>query len=161
VSSCVAAGVNADRVVPAERLDGGSSTPAVPPSLADPPILRPLASLRWPYVPEEPSYPDPLAQEEAKPLQLPQYEAIATSPKIRQILATHPRLKELLRSIDALNGDDRTWELEKVLGVAIGPDGRVVEGGDRDDMEALRSLAEAVEEIVRGDKSVGLDWGDD
>lgn len=49
-------------------------------ALADPPALRPLTSLRWPYIPEEPSYPDPLAKEEAKPLQLPQYESIGQSP---------------------------------------------------------------------------------
>ncbi|KAG9010980.1 hypothetical protein FRB94_009042 [Tulasnella sp. JGI-2019a] len=131
------------------------------PALADPLVLRPLTSLRWPYIPEEPSYPDPLAKEEARPLQLPQYEAIARSVKIRELFATNPRLKDLLRSIDSLQGDQRTWELEKILGVAVGPNGHVVEGGNKQDMKSLRSLAEAIEEVVRGDQSAGLDWGDD
>lgn len=38
--------------------------------------LRTLASLRWPYVPDESAYPDPLKRDDPKPLQLPQYEAI-------------------------------------------------------------------------------------
>ena len=42
----------------------------------DAPPLRPLASLKWPYVPEESAYPDPLKRDDPKPLQLPQYEAI-------------------------------------------------------------------------------------
>lgn len=40
------------------------------------PELRPLTSLRWPYVPEESAYPDPLRRDDPKPLQIPQYEAI-------------------------------------------------------------------------------------
>ncbi|KAG8857668.1 hypothetical protein FRB96_005686 [Tulasnella sp. 330] len=128
------------------------------PALADPPVLRPLTSLRWPYIPEEPSYPDPLAKEEVKPLQLLHYESIATSVKIRRLFASNPKLKEMLRSIDSLQGDQRTWELEKILGVAIGTDGQVVEGGNKEDMQSLRSLAEAIEEVVRGEQGVGLDW---
>ena len=38
--------------------------------------LRPLTSLRWPYVPEESAYPDPLKRDDPKSLQLYQYEAI-------------------------------------------------------------------------------------
>lgn len=155
------------------------------PAVTEPPVLRPLTSLRWPYIPEEPSYPDPLAKEEAKPLQLLQYEAIgksqtprsrnpstyssdynvlgeATSRKIREIFATHPGLKDRLRAIDALQGDQRSWELEKVLGVAVGADGRIIGGGgSKEDMEALRALAEAVEEVSRGEQGVGLDWGEE
>lgn len=40
--------------------------------------LRALTSLKWPYVPEEPAYPDPLKRDDPKPLQLTQYEAIGT-----------------------------------------------------------------------------------
>ena len=42
--------------------------------LEDPVPLRPLTSLKWPYVPEESAFPDPLKRDDPKPLQLPQYE---------------------------------------------------------------------------------------
>jgi zinc finger HIT domain-containing protein 3 len=48
-------------------------------SLADPPTLRPLTSLKWPYVPDMPAYPDPLQRDDPKPLQTHQYEAIGMS----------------------------------------------------------------------------------
>ena len=38
--------------------------------------LRPLTSVKWPYIPEESSYPDPLKRDDPKPLSLAQYEAI-------------------------------------------------------------------------------------
>jgi hypothetical protein len=40
--------------------------------------LRPLTSLKWPYVPEESAYPDPLKRDDPKPLQTAQYEAIGS-----------------------------------------------------------------------------------
>jgi hypothetical protein len=40
--------------------------------------LRPLTSLKWPYVPEETAYPDPLKRDDPKPLQTAQYEAIGS-----------------------------------------------------------------------------------
>jgi len=40
--------------------------------------LRSLTSLRWPYVPEESAYPDPLKRDDPKPLQLSEYEAIGS-----------------------------------------------------------------------------------
>ena len=42
--------------------------------------LRPLTSLKWPYVPEESAYPDPLKRDDPKIVQLSQYEAIGNSP---------------------------------------------------------------------------------
>lgn len=51
------------------------------------PPLRSLASLNWPYVPEESAYPDPLKRDDPKPLQLPQYEAIGIRPHVALILA--------------------------------------------------------------------------
>jgi len=39
-------------------------------------LLRPLTSLKWPYVPDESAYPDPLKRDDPKPLQTAQYEAI-------------------------------------------------------------------------------------
>ena len=42
--------------------------------------LRPLTSLKWPYVPEESAYPDPLKRDDPKVAQLAQYEAIGISP---------------------------------------------------------------------------------
>ena len=44
--------------------------------LVEPGVLKPLTSVRWPYIPEEPSYPDPFMEAGPKPLQLKQYEAI-------------------------------------------------------------------------------------
>jgi len=46
------------------------------PPLANPTPLRPLTSLKWPYVPDESAFPDPLKKNDPKPLQLSQYEAI-------------------------------------------------------------------------------------
>lgn len=43
-----------------------------------PPPTRTLASLNWPYVPEESAYPDPLKRDDPKPLQVPQYEAMGS-----------------------------------------------------------------------------------
>lgn len=157
---------------------------ALPPP--DPP-LRPLTSLKWPYVPEESAYPDPLKRDDPKPLQLHQYEAIgarhcmpipymflcahfaATSPAVRTALTTHPRLPALLRSLDALRGPAREDALQRALGVsAADVDGDAQAGPaalqehTEEDVHALRVLAEAVEAAVRGGKGdvLGLDWGD-
>ncbi|KAF9462357.1 hypothetical protein BDZ94DRAFT_1261684 [Collybia nuda] len=132
------------------------------PPLEDPPPLRSLASLNWPYVPEESAYPDPLKRDDPKTLQLHQYEAIATSPSIRKALNSHPNLIPLLTSIDALRGPERERALERALGVAA-PDIANREGPVEigEDVLALRELAEAVEAAVRGENraALGLDWG--
>jgi zinc finger HIT domain-containing protein 3 len=44
--------------------------------IPDAPTLKPLTSLRWPYIPEEPSYADPLKRDEPMPLQLRHYQDI-------------------------------------------------------------------------------------
>lgn len=41
--------------------------------------LRPLTSLKWPYLPEESAYPDPLKRDDPKALQTAQYEAIGSA----------------------------------------------------------------------------------
>ena len=56
--------------------------------------LRPLTSLKWPYVPEESAYPDPLKRDDPKPLQTAQYEAIG-SPTIHFF----PNWQSLIRVI--------------------------------------------------------------
>ncbi|KAJ7141136.1 hypothetical protein C8R44DRAFT_837498 [Mycena epipterygia] len=139
-------------------------TPFEPPLTdEDAPPLRLLTSLKWPYVPEESAYPDPLKRDDPKPLQTRHYEAIATSPAIRTALATHPNLPALLTSIDKLRGADREDALQRALGVTapdITPAGGA--GGLSDDVLALRALAEAIESAVRGGKegALGLDWGE-
>ncbi|KAF8160634.1 hypothetical protein B0H34DRAFT_344813 [Crassisporium funariophilum] len=132
-------------------------------TLADPTPLRPLASLNWPYVPEESAFPDPLKKNDPKTLQLSQYEAIATSPAIRQALASHKNLPDLLTSIDRLRGPDREQALQRALGVTapeIDDQLRPMELGE--DVLALRTLAEAIEAAVRGENqsALGLNWGD-
>jgi len=124
--------------------------------------LCPLTSLRWPYVPDESAFPDPLKRNDPKPLQLSQYEAIASSPGIRQILASHERLPALLTSIDKLRGEDREFALQKALGVTPADLNQLQVSGDvGEDVLAFRKLAEAVEGAVRGgNDALGLDWGD-
>jgi len=48
--------------------------------------LRSLTSLKWPYVPEESAYPDPLKRDDPKVVQLSQYEAIGNPPFFVQIV---------------------------------------------------------------------------
>ncbi|KAF8269285.1 hypothetical protein EI94DRAFT_1771344 [Lactarius quietus] len=133
--------------------------------------LRPLTSLKWPYVPEESAYPDPLKRDDPKPLQTRQYEAIATSPAVRAALEGHPELKELLRSIDKLRGPAREEALQATLGVARSQ--RDAENAEQifrvgevrigeEERKAMRDLAEAAEAAVRGNQGaiLGLDWGD-
>jgi len=120
--------------------------------------LRPLTSLKWPYVPEESAYPDPLKRDDPKPLQTAQYETIATSPAIREILREHTALKETLRRIDGMRGSAREEALQASLG--IGQRGEDVgSGGD----DGMRELAEAIERAVRcgGLGALGLDWTED
>ncbi|KAG6902106.1 hypothetical protein C0995_004286 [Termitomyces sp. Mi166 len=133
------------------------------PALEEPAPLRPLTSLRWPYIPDESAYPDPLKRDDPKTLHLHQYEAIATSPSIRKILAAHPNLKTLLTSIDSLRGNDRERALQRALGVSavdIKDISTRAPGELGEDRLALRELAEAVEGAVRGGKdgALGLDW---
>jgi len=149
--------------------DSEGVVPAQSPAEEDiqsPQALRPLTSLHWPYVPEEPAYPDPLKRDDPKPLQLSQYEAIATSPAIRRALASNPHLPGILMSIDKLRGPNREDALQRALGVNVDqlkdPSGTKLPSNPSEDVSALRQLAEAVEVAVRGGKvgALGLDWGE-
>ncbi|TEB37331.1 hypothetical protein FA13DRAFT_1726403 [Coprinellus micaceus] len=118
---------------------------------SDPPVLRPLTSLKWPYVPEESAYPDPLKRDDPKVLQLRQYEAIASSPAIRRILSAHKNLPDLLTSIDGLRGRDREEALQKALGVTPEDVSDLRARKELDeDTKALRELAEAIESRREG-----------
>ncbi|KAG8757679.1 small nuclear ribonucleoprotein Sm D3 [Ceratobasidium sp. 423] len=110
--------------------------------LSDPKPLRTLASLKWPYIPEAPSYVDPVTKNDPKPLTLPQYEAIgalfssfpdtnpslyyvvATSADVRKVLTENTDMHGLLRSIDKLYGPLRQQAIEEVLGVGTGSEQR-------------------------------------
>jgi hypothetical protein len=131
-------------------------------TLDDPKPLRPLTSLNWPYVPEESAYPDPLKRDDPRPIQLHQYEAIATSAAVRHALESNPRLPELLTTIDKLRGADREDALHRALGVDTRQLKNDLLGPQEldDDTRMLRQLAEAVEAAVRGGKEgvLGLDW---
>ncbi|KAF8813947.1 hypothetical protein BYT27DRAFT_7230873 [Phlegmacium glaucopus] len=125
--------------------------------------LRPLTSLKWPYVPDESAFPDPLKKNDPKALRLSQYEAIATSPTIREILFTHKSLPELLTSIDKLRGSERDEALQRALGVTAPEiDDQLHPPKLSDDVLALRELAEAIEAAVRGgdESALGLNWGE-
>ncbi|KAI0798517.1 hypothetical protein BC629DRAFT_1581510 [Irpex lacteus] len=134
------------------------------------PPLRSLTSLKWPYIPEESAYPDPLKRDDPKQLQLHQYESIATSLAVRKALASNPKLPDLLRSIDRLRGADREEALQRALGVSPADldldgtpgAGRRVRVYEEEEVGAMRELAEAVEAAVRGGKEdvLGLNWGD-
>ncbi|TFK44232.1 hypothetical protein BDQ12DRAFT_640695 [Crucibulum laeve] len=140
-----------------------SGDPDDEPPLEEPKQLRPLTSLNWPYVPEESAYPDPLKRDDPKTLQLHQYEAIATSPDIREVLAGHKNLPALLTSIDKLRGPDREHTLQRALGLTAPEiDDQLKSVELSDDVIALRKLAEAVEAAVRGGNQtmLGLDWGE-
>jgi len=47
--------------------------------LTEPSPLRYLTSLKWPYIPDEPSYDDPLKRDEPKALKMWDYEAIGNA----------------------------------------------------------------------------------
>ncbi|KAH9929575.1 uncharacterized protein BXZ73DRAFT_102103 [Epithele typhae] len=135
------------------------------PVLEDPqPPMRTLASLNWPYIPDESAFPDPLKRDDPKPLQLPQYEAIATSSSVRHVIGSNPRLRDILTSVDALRGEAREVALQEALGVGGSRSHALASLGHAsdEDRETLRRLAEAIETAVRGGKQdmLGLDWGD-
>lgn len=153
-------GKEADAVIETEKVT--TEIPSDEQPLSDPVVLRPLTSLKWPYVPEESAYPDPLKRDDPKVLQLQQYEAIATSPAIRRILQSKKNLPELLRSIDNLRGRDREEALQKALGVTPADIQQLQPKELDEEVLALRELAEAIEAAVRGDntQALGLNWGD-
>ncbi len=144
-------------------------------------MLRPLTSLKWPYVPDESAFPDPLKRDDPKVIQLNQYEAIgifvflilteldisptiATSPAIRKILAEHKKLPELLTSIDKLRGFERQEALQRALGVTAPEiEDQLTRSQPSEEVLALRALAEAIEGAVRGgnESTLGLNWGTD
>ncbi|KAF9650399.1 hypothetical protein BDM02DRAFT_3093177, partial [Thelephora ganbajun] len=125
--------------------------------------LRPLTSLKWPYVPDKSAYPDPLKRDDPKTVQLSQYEAIATSAAVRKTLSEHPNLKPLLRSIDSLRDTEREAALQRALGVSqedYQGDSCIIRLGTcEDDIEAVRKLSAVIEAAIRGDRpnTLGLD----
>jgi len=130
-------------------------------SLEDPKPLIPLTDLKWPYIPDESAYPDPLKRDDPKTLQLHQYEAIATSTTIRKVLNEHPNLINMLSSIDRFRGREREEALQRALGVTAHDINSQFKGVElSDDVLGLRKFAEAVEAVVRGDNEValGLNW---
>ncbi|KAF8486524.1 hypothetical protein JB92DRAFT_3090948 [Gautieria morchelliformis] len=130
--------------------------------IPDVPTLKPLTSLRWPYIPEEPSYADPLKRDEPMPLQLRHYQDIATSPAIRAALSSNPSLPQLLRKVDQLRGTEREEALEFLLGVKAN---RVPTSftASPEEVKAMKRLSQAVEKSVRGENAgaLGLDWAED
>ncbi|KAG6830667.1 hypothetical protein H0H92_015394 [Tricholoma furcatifolium] len=137
------------------------AVPREEPPLEEPALLRPLTSLKWPYILDESAYPDPLKRDDPKTLKLHQYEAIATSASTRKLLTANPNLKNLLISIDSLRGQEREDALQRALGVGA-PDVRDLSAHKElsQDMLTLREFAEAIESAVRGGQEgvLGLDW---
>ena len=139
--------------------------------------------MRWPYVPEESAYADPLKRDDPKVVQLPQYEAIgdyppftslsnwyeitslpATSVNVREVLSEHPDLKPVLRSIDSLRGREREAALQRALGVSrvdLDGDSSITKLGiGQENIEAMRRLSSAIEAAIRGERpgALGLDF---
>lgn len=147
-------------------------------ALEDPKPLIPLTALKWPYIPEESAYPDPLKRDDPKVLQLHQYEAIgtrrapflrwllfmgclATSATIRKVLNEHPNLINMLSSIDTFRGPEREQALQRALGVTAQDISNQFKGVElSEDVLAIRRFAEAVEAAVRGENeaALGLNW---
>lgn len=151
--------------------------------MVDEEVLRPLTSLKWPYVPEESAYVDPLKRDDPKVVQLSQYETIgespllildnndwykprhlpATSVAVRKALSEHSDLKPLLRSIDSLRGGEREETLQRALGVSQanlqGASSTNKLGICQEDIEAMRRLSSAIDAAIRGDRpsALGLD----
>jgi len=131
--------------------------------MVDEEVLRPLTSLKWPYVPEESAYVDPLKRDDPKVVQLSQYETIATSVAVRKALSEYPDLKPLLRSVDSLRGREREDSLQRALGVSqANPQGASSTnklGICQEDVEAMRWLSSAIDAAIRGDRpsALGLD----
>ncbi|CAE6416180.1 unnamed protein product [Rhizoctonia solani] len=178
VCATASATVQAPVRLPAQDLDTKPDEPKIEPrideeQLSDPKPLRTLASLKWPYVPEPPSYVDPVTKNDPKPLTLPQYEAIATSPDIRKVLTENPDMRGLLKSIDKLYGPLRQQAIEEVLGVGTSSEQRYgtrapthdalarlrQEGDAEANARALRQLSEAIGKAIGGgDEQRGLAW---
>ncbi|KAF8198099.1 hypothetical protein BJ912DRAFT_57432 [Pholiota molesta] len=129
-----------------KKLDAEKRHPLEEP-LEEPTPLRPLTSLKWPYVPDQSAFPDPLKRDDPKTIQLHQYEAI-----------------ELLTSIDKLRGPEREDALQRALGVTAPEiDDQLRRSEPSEDVLALRALAEAIEAAIRGgnESALGLNWGDE
>jgi zinc finger HIT domain-containing protein 3 len=75
-------------------------------------------------------------------------------------LSEHKDLPDLLSSLDKIRGSEREYAIQDALGM----DDRIDVGGEAGKLGegavALRALATAVEEAVRGGKqdALGLDW---
>ncbi|KAJ3853329.1 hypothetical protein EV368DRAFT_39159 [Lentinula lateritia] len=154
-----------------KELDENFKHVGVEPSVLDAASLKPLSSLKWPYIAdEEPIYPDPLERNDPKPLRTRHYEAIATSPEVRKALLVpstvsgqpdqpNMTLRALLVSIDKLSGVGR----ERAIQCALGADDGRINDDLRQSMSrvlALRTLAEAIEGALRGktNGTLSLDW---
>ncbi|KIY49987.1 hypothetical protein FISHEDRAFT_36364 [Fistulina hepatica ATCC 64428] len=145
--------------VPCFKSHKGSA--ALPGTLVSP--LKPLSSLKWPYVPEASEFPDPLQRDDPKPLSLQQYEAVAMSKNIRSLLAAHPELREKIREIDKMRGTAREEALQRALGLTRPELPGSSHGQETSkDILRLREFAEAVESAIRGenDKQLRLEWGE-
>ncbi|KAJ3864560.1 hypothetical protein EV359DRAFT_40784 [Lentinula novae-zelandiae] len=148
----------------------------VDPSVLDATSLKPLSSLKWPYIAdEEPIYPDPLERNDPKPLRTRHYEAIATSQEVRKALLVpsvvsgqpdqpNMTLRALLVSIDKLSGVGRERAIQCALGA---DDGRIndelrqgISLEPSEGVLALRTLAEAIEGALRGKTNgkLTVDW---
>ncbi|KAJ3737744.1 hypothetical protein DFJ43DRAFT_1046089 [Lentinula guzmanii] len=137
--------------------------------------LKPLTSLKWPYIAdEEPIYPDPLERNDPKPLRMRHYEAIATSQEVRKALfipsvvpgqpdKPNVTLRTLLLSIDKQSGFEREQAIQHALGAE---DKRPNVNCRQDDpitigpSLALCTLAEAIKVAVqeKTDANGLIDW---
>ncbi|KAF8326543.1 uncharacterized protein EI90DRAFT_2975601 [Cantharellus anzutake] len=141
-----------------------SSSLRLPDQAADVP-LKPLSSLRWPFVPEAPSFQDPLSGNDPQPLKLSQFEAIATSNAVRDALASNERLHGLLRVLDSMSPNERNARMRHLLG--LGDAGQLdpnkLTETEKEDAESFSIFVAVIQDCISGvdqdgEKYDGLQW---
>jgi len=153
-----------------QQVDSTGSSPSIPATgLAEKQstnarALRPLSSLRWPYIPEPPSFHDPLSNSDPKSLGLAQYETIATASSVRSAIGSHPRMENILRSLDQMNPPQREAHMQRLLGLVNGNeplDETTLTDDQLEDSRAFQNFAAAIEQAIRSsteNPKPGLDW---
>lgn len=125
--------------------------------------LKPLSSLKWPFIPEAPSFQDPLTENDPQPLKLSQFEAIATSRAIRDVLNSDQHLPNLLQILDNMSPRERDVQMKRLLGLGdtgqLDPD-KLTET-EKENSESFSAFVAAIQDTIANkgrERSDGLQW---